>query len=61
MAGVIDLDDVERVGRVDAEALALTDGEVVHAAMMADDVAGGRDELARGIGNFFALLARGRR
>ena len=39
MAGIVDLNDVERIRRRDAEALALPDGEVVNAAMMADDLA----------------------
>src|ERR1700691_334244 len=39
MAGVIDLNDVERVGRGYTEALALADGEVVDAGVAADHLA----------------------
>ena len=50
------LDNVERGGRLDAESLALADGEVMDACMAADDFARCRDELAGGVGHRFALL-----
>ena len=52
----VDVEDVERVGAGDAEALALAYGEAVDARVMADDFAGGGDELAGGVGEVFALL-----
>jgi len=54
----VDLEDIERVGRGNAEALALADGEVVDAGVASDDFAGGGDEFARRIGDGFALLLK---
>src|ERR1700677_3837343 len=51
----VDGEDVERVGAGEAEALALADGEALDAFVMADDLAGGGDELAGGVGEVFAL------
>ena len=55
-AGGVDVQHVERVGRGDAEALALADRKVVDALVAAERLAGGGDELACGFGDGFALL-----
>ena len=56
-AGVgVDLEDVEGIGSEDAEALALADGEVVDALVMAEGCAGGGDQLAGGVWDGLALL-----
>ena len=52
----VDVEDVERVGAGEAEALALADGEALDAFVVADDFAGGGDEFAGGVGEVFALL-----
>ena len=52
----MDVEDVERVGRGEAEALALADGEALDAFVVADDFAGGGDEFAGGVGERFVLL-----
>ena len=52
----VDVEDVERLGRGEAEALALAYGEGVDAGVVADHFAGGGDELAGGVGELFALL-----
>ena len=52
----VDGEDVERVGAGEAEALALADGEALDAFVVADDLAGGGDEFACGVGERFALL-----
>jgi len=51
-----DLDDIERRAGGYAESLALADGEVVNARMLAEDFAAGRDQLAGGVGQGLALL-----
>src|SRR6185437_10470919 len=56
MARRIDLKNVERVGRGNAEALALANGEVVDAGVAPDDYAGSGDQLARRVWNRLALL-----
>ena len=56
MAGGVDVEHVERRGRADAEALALADGEVGDAFVVADDFAVGRDQFAGGLGHCLALL-----
>lgn len=48
--------DVEGVGRAQAEALALPDGEAVDPLMMSDDFAGCGDEIAGEIGHLFFLF-----
>ena len=52
----VDGEDVERVDRCEAEALALADGEALDAFVMADDFAGGGDEFAGGVGELFVLF-----
>ncbi len=54
--GLVDVEDVEGVGGGDAEALALADGEVVDAGVLAEWGTGGGDEGAGGIGEGQALL-----
>src|SRR5579863_8465688 len=51
-----DLDDVERRAGGYAESLALADGEVVNAGVLAENFAGGGDEVAGGVGQGLALL-----
>ncbi len=59
LAGVsLDLDHVKRRTRGHAKALALTHGEVVDAAMLANDFAVGRDQLAGSVGQRLALLGQ---
>ena len=50
-------DDIERLARGDFQAAALADGEMMHAGMLADDLAVGGDQFA---GQLFlcAALAR---
>ena len=52
----VDGQDVERVSAGEAETFALTDSEALDALVMADDLAGGADEFAGGVGERFALL-----
>jgi len=52
----VDGEDVERVGRGEAEALALAYGEALDAFVVTDDLAGGGDEFAGGVGELFVLL-----
>ena len=52
----MDLQDIERVRRADAEALALAYREAVDAGVLAYDFAGCGDEFAGGVGEGFALL-----
>ena len=56
----VDVEDVEGVGRGEAEALALADGEAVDAGVVAEDFAGGGDELAGGVGQRLGPARRGR-
>src|SRR5208282_5334589 len=51
-----DLDHVERRAGGDAQSLALADGEVVNAPMLADHFAVGGHEVARGVGQTLAPL-----
>src|SRR6202012_6106827 len=53
---VVYLYDVERRGRGEPQSLALSDGEVVDALMVADHLARCRHQLAGGIGQRLALL-----
>lgn len=46
----MDVEDVERIGAGEAEALALADGEGLDSGVVADDFAGGVDEVAGGVG-----------
>ena len=54
----LDLNHVERRTRGYAKTLALAHGEVVDAAVLADDFAIGGDQLAGGIGQGLALLRK---
>ena len=58
LVGSANLDDVERRSRCKAQSLALSDCKVVDAAMFADNLATGRDQLARGVGQALALLGK---
>ena len=52
----LDLNHVERRTSGHAQSLALAHGEVVNAAVLADDFAVGGDQFARGVGQRLALL-----
>ena len=56
LVGAADLDDIERRSRGHAESLALADGKVVNAGMLADHVAVCGDEVAGGVGQGSTLL-----
>ena len=56
LIGSADLDDVERRSRRHAESLALADGEIVNAAVLADHFAARRHQFAGGVGQEPRLL-----
>ncbi len=61
MAGGVDIEHVERRGRADAQALALADGEVEDAVVVADDLAVGGDQFAGGLRDGLGPALRDRR
>src|SRR5256885_6883631 len=58
LVGTADLNDVEGRAGGDAESLALADGEVVNAGVLANDFAAGCDKFAGGRGQRLALLGQ---
>src|SRR5271169_3278801 len=57
LVGAADLDDVERRARGHAESLTLAHGEVVNAAVFAEDFSVCGHQVARGVGQSLALLS----